>query len=70
MDSYRRLGFDSREAYLLDLAERKEVPVGVVFTFADILGPSEDFDGLVSMVSDHEGLASTWADDMLLSPND
>lgn len=63
MDSYGRLGFDSRQHYLLSLAEEHDVPVMLVFTLADLLGPSEDFDGLVSTIEDHAGLASTWSDE-------
>jgi len=48
---YQEHGFANRSAYLRDLAEdygRK------VFLLADLLGPSEDFDGLLTSLEDAE----------------
>ena len=43
---YRENGYDNRLHYLLSLCE--DYPREAVFTLADVLGPSEDFDGLVT----------------------
>lgn len=43
-------GFSSRTEYLESLCE--EYDRSAVFTLADMLGPSEDFDGLVTMLED------------------
>ena len=51
MTVYQQHGFATRKAYLEDLAQdygRK------VFILADILGPNEDFDGLVTSLEDSE----------------
>jgi hypothetical protein len=45
---YTRNGFADREAYLADLADRTGVAPADVQLIADLLGPEEDFDGLVS----------------------
>ena len=45
---YIALGYPSRDAYLRSLAADYGVPSDVVFAMADMLGPNEDFDGLVS----------------------
>jgi hypothetical protein len=47
---YESKGFKSRRDYLNSLAE--EYPRGAVFALADILGPSEDFDGLITSLED------------------
>ena len=44
--------WEEREQYLIELAEEQDVPEEIVFAFAELLGPSEDFDGLVTMVED------------------
>lgn len=53
LDRYRDEGADSRYEYLTDLADTNDVPLDVVLTFTDVLGPEEDFDGLVSMLEDY-----------------
>lgn len=50
MNVYQAHGFADREAYLNDLAQ--DYPKDAVFMLADLLGPSEDFDGLVTMLED------------------
>ncbi len=47
---YQRNGFESRRDYLESLCE--EYPRDVVYTAASMLGPSEDFDGLVTTLED------------------
>ena len=54
-DPYLDHGFNSRTDYLLDLADEYNVPASVVMSLADVLGPSEDFDGLVSSLEEAEG---------------
>lgn len=49
---YRREGFRDREEYLRNLAEDYGVDESIVFAMADLLGPNEDFDGLVSAIQD------------------
>lgn len=53
LDRYRDEGADSRYEYLTDLADNEGVPLDIVLTFTDVLGPEEDFDGLVSMLEDY-----------------
>lgn len=42
----------SRRQYLHDLAAEYVLPLDVVFTLASMLGPSEDFDGLITELCD------------------
>lgn len=49
---YKEHGFNSRKDYLIDLADQYDVDQGIVFEMAQLLGSSEDFDGLVSMLED------------------
>lgn len=49
---YRERGYDSREDYLSCLAEVYGADLDIVKALADLLGPNEDFDGLVSMLED------------------
>jgi hypothetical protein len=50
---YRRHGFENREAYLQDLADEHGVDIQVVLMLADLMGPTEDFDGLVCELEDY-----------------
>lgn len=52
MNIYQQNGFANRREYLENLAEEMEADLEEVLMIADLLGPSEDFDGLVSMVDD------------------
>ena len=49
---YKRKGYANRAAYLHGLAEENGVDLDIVLAISDMLGPYEDFDGLVSMVED------------------
>jgi len=49
---YQQNGFDTREDYLNDLADTYGLDVEIVTMVADLLGPNEDFDGLVSELED------------------
>lgn len=56
MDIYQKNGYKNRKNYLQSLAEEHGVPEDVVFTLASTLGESEDFDGLISLLEDAEGM--------------
>lgn len=53
MSIYTENGFSSRKEYLIDLADNFGVDPSVVFALADMLGPNEDFDGLVTSLEDY-----------------
>ena len=50
MNAYESNGYKNRKDYLESLAQ--EYPRHLVFTLADVLGPNEDFDGLVTSLED------------------
>lgn len=50
MNIYQENGFQNRRDYLESLSE--EYDRETVFALAGVLGPSEDFDGLVTMLED------------------
>jgi hypothetical protein len=52
MSIYTDHGYKDRNDYLKSLAEDNGVDEEIVFTLADILGPDEDFDGLVIAIED------------------
>ena len=51
---YVENGCDGRMDYLECLAEDYGVSIEVVLTLANILGPSEDFDGLIVALEDNQ----------------
>ncbi|GHT83189.1 hypothetical protein FACS1894137_03670 [Spirochaetia bacterium] len=51
-DVYTRNGYKDREDYLKNLADDWGLELFVVNMVADMLGPSEDFDDLVSELED------------------
>lgn len=53
MNPYQEHGFASRADYLADLADTIGVDIRTVEILADLLGPSEDFDGLVTSLEDY-----------------
>jgi len=55
MELYLEYGAESRAEYLANLAEEYDVPLDTVQALADVLGPLEDFDGLVTSLEDMEG---------------
>ena len=56
IDVYKENGFADREEYLSALAESYDLDLEeVVRPLADLLGPIEDFDGLVSALEDEAG---------------
>lgn len=44
--------YKDREGYLKSLAEEYGVDLDTVLSLADLLGPSEDFDGLINALED------------------
>lgn len=60
---YKDHGFNSRKEYLIDLAEQYGVDPEYVFQLANILGESEDFDGLITAVQDMESYDEEWGDE-------
>jgi hypothetical protein len=49
---YADNGYKSRAHYLRSLAEENGVDEDAVFVLANVYGPNEDFDGLVTAVAD------------------
>lgn len=49
---YKENGYSNREEYLKDLAYEYGCHV---YVLADLLGPEEDFDGLIISLEDAEG---------------
>jgi len=52
MNQYQAEGYESRREYLESLAEQFDLPRAEVFMAAQMLGPNEDFDGLVTSLED------------------
>ena len=55
MSIYTDNGYKSRADYLQNLADEKDVDIQTVRMMAGMLGPSEDFDGLVTSIEDCAG---------------
>jgi hypothetical protein len=55
LEGYLEYGAESRAEYLAMLADDYDVGLDVVQAVADVLGPSEDFDGLVTSLEDIAG---------------
>jgi hypothetical protein len=51
MNDYKANGYANRRDYLESLAE--EYDRSTVFFLASVLGPNEDFDGLITALEDH-----------------
>ena len=58
---YKHLGFNTRDEYLTALANyvEDELDSASVYVMADLLGPIEDLDGLLSMIADEVGYMIT-----------
>ena len=54
MDDYTAHGYASRRDYLDALAEDYSIDRDTVYMMADVLGPTEDFDGLVTSLEDFD----------------
>jgi len=50
---YEQNGYDTRAEYLKYLAADHEIDLDIVLNLAEILGPNEDFDGLVTTLQDY-----------------
>lgn len=50
---YQENGFENRRKYLESVAEEYGVDLDVVLATAEIYGPNEDFDGLVTTIDDY-----------------
>ena len=53
IERYQVDGAIDRFGYLESLADNHGVEFDVVLTLVDVLGPEEDFDGLVTSLEDH-----------------
>ena len=49
---YLENGYNSRDDYLQSLADDLGIPLEAVLSLAEVLGPDEYFDGLVSSLED------------------
>ncbi len=49
-----------RQEYLESLSDEYNVPQPIVDALAESLGPSEDYDGLVSILEDYEYFADEY----------
>ena len=58
---YQENGYEGRDDYLRSLSDDYGVPLDAVLAMAEILGPEEDFDGLVSNLED--AMYSGWFDE-------
>ena len=57
MSIYTEQGYENRRDYLDSLADDFGIDKTTVYTLANLLGPNEDFDGLITALEDHaEGL--------------
>lgn len=54
MSVYTENGYKDRRDYLENLAQEFDCPLETVLALAEILGKSEDFDGLVCALEDYE----------------
>ncbi len=52
MSIYTEKEYKNRQNYLNSVSDEYGVDINTVNTLADILGPSEDFDGLISVLQD------------------
>lgn len=52
MSIYTDNGYKNRADYLQQLADEYDVPIELVRLIADLLGPNEDFDGLVTSIQE------------------
>lgn len=60
MNIYQENGFENRKEYLESLAAEYEIDEESVFMLANLLGKSEDFDGLVTQLEDMSIMADIY----------
>ena len=53
MSIYTEIGYDNRKQYLDGLAENFGIDTETVYMIASLLGPHEDFDGLLTALDDY-----------------
>lgn len=53
MTIYEENNYFDRQEYLESLASEYGIDVEIVYSFAEILGENEDFDGLVTTLEDY-----------------
>lgn len=53
MSAYTKNGFKNRHEYLANLAGEYGLDLNSVVTLAEVLGPDEDFDGLLFAIEDY-----------------
>jgi len=56
LNAYQVNGYTDRKDYLQCMSDDYGVPLDVVTELADLLGESEEFDGLISALEDAEGM--------------
>lgn len=52
MSIYTENGFKNRRDYLDSVADDLGIHPSIVYALADLLGPTEDFDGLITSLED------------------
>lgn len=52
VDNYKEKGYENKKDYLESLSDEYCIPLYVIEALSDILGPSEDFDGLINELED------------------
>ena len=57
-DIYTDNGYTDRAEYLDSLAEEYGMDINMVLNLAELLGPNEDFDGLVTTIQDYSARLS------------
>jgi hypothetical protein len=55
-EPYNAQGYKDRDDYLTSLAQDFGIDMMAVRMISDMLGPSEDFDGLISELEDFESI--------------
>ena len=53
MSIYQEEGYKNRKDYLKSMAEEYGVPFDITYMIASMLGPNEDFDGLLCELEDY-----------------
>lgn len=57
---YEMNGYSNRREYLYDLADTMGIERATVMALADMLGETEDFDGLVTSLEDYSEDFDEW----------
>ena len=51
--TYQKHGYENRAEYLESIADDYGIDLHIVQSLADMLGETEDFDGLISAIEDY-----------------